>query len=178
MDDIVIYASKLKLLGLAAFCLVFEGFFVHFLVYGLSEGRTPFKAYIPAILYIGGPVMGLLFIYLCYRLPKPKPAVVINDEGIFDNASIFSAGLIRWEKITSVFTYKVMDNSLLGIVPVDLETIIARQSAIKRFFFKLGGEGSLAPFAIPGSVLPMSPEELLTKVQAYQEARVANGEQI
>ena len=171
MDDIVIYASKLKLLGMAAACLVFEGFFVHFLLYGLSERPGPFKAYIPAILYLGAPVIGLLFIYLCYRLLNPKPAVVINREGIFDNASPFGVGLIRWEEIKSVFTYQVMNNSLLGIIPVDLDAIIARQSAIRRFFFKLGGKGSPAPFAIPGSVLPMTAEELLKKIQAYQRAR-------
>jgi hypothetical protein len=170
MEDIVIYASKLKLLAMAAVCLAFEGFFVHFLLYGLSEGRAPFKEYIPAILYLGAPVVGLLFVYLCYRLLRPQPAVVINREGIFDNASIFSAGLIRWEKIKSVFTYQVMNHSLLGIIPVDLETIIGRQPAIKRFFFKLGGKGSPVPFAIPGGVLPMSAEELLTKIQAYKRA--------
>lgn len=171
MDDIVIYASKLKLLRMAVFCLVFEGFFVLFLRYGLPEGRAPFKAYIPALLYLGAPVMGLLFIYLCYRLLKPKPAVVINREGIFDNASLLGAGLIRWEEIKSVFTYHVMHHSLLGIIPVDLETIIARQSPIKRFFFKLRGQGSPAPFAIPGSILTISAEELLTKIQSHQKAR-------
>ena len=176
MDDIVIYASKLKLLGMATVCLAFEGFFIHFLNYGLFEGRAPFKEYIPAILYAGGPVMGLLFIYLSYRLLRPKPAVVINREGIFDNASLLGAGLIRWEEIKSVFTYEVMNHSVLGIIPVDLETIVARQSGIKRFFFRMGkGLDSRAPFVIPGSILPMSAEELLTKIHAYKKARFPEG---
>lgn len=175
MKDIVIYPKKRSLIIMAAGCLLFVGASLYFIIYGYNiSGRDAlgqfFKAITPEIFYIGAPLFSLLLIYICYRLLKPAPSVIINEEGIFDNASVFGAGLIRWEEIESMFLYKIMDNSFLGIVPVDIETILARQSVIKRFSFKMNKGMTQAPFAIPEVVLPMSVEELLAKIQLYRSS--------
>jgi hypothetical protein len=175
MKDIVIYPNKRSLIGMAAGCSLFVGASLYFIIYGYNiSGRDAlgqfFKAITPEIFYIGAPLFSLLLIYICYRLLKPAPSVIINEEGIFDNASLFGAGMIRWEEIESMFIYKIMDNPFLGIIPVSLETILARQSSIKRFFFKMNKGMTQAPFAIPESVLPMSVEELLAKIQLYRSS--------
>jgi len=94
MEDIVIFAKKTKLAGMAIGCLVFEAFFIHFFINGLPEAQAPFKSFVPAASFIGAPLCSVVLIYICFRLLRPSPVVVINREGILDNASIFSAGLI------------------------------------------------------------------------------------
>lgn len=177
MEDIVIFANKIKLVGVAIGCLVFEAFCVHFFIYGLPEGRAPFKSLVPGACFIGAPMVGVVLIYICFRLLRPSPAVIINREGILDNASIFSAGFIHWHEIKTMFVYRVVDQPMLGIIPFDSGVIIARQSPIKRFFFRmLKSASTAAPFAIPGSMLPMTAEELLAKIHRYREKLPPNSE--
>lgn len=173
MTDIVIYPDKRYLLALAAGCLLLTGGSIYLIIYGYDvSGRDSvgqfFKAITPGIFYIGVPMFSLLLIYICYRLLHPMPSVIINQEGIFDNASLFGAGMLRWEEIENMFVYQIMDSKFLGLVPADPETVIARQPAIKRFFFKMGKGMSPAPFAIPEDGLPMPAEELLAKAQLYR----------
>ena len=170
MNDIVIFAKKTKLLGLGLVCLVFEAIFVIFFVYGFPDDRESSGSFVPVVLIIGALMFGAILIYVCFRLLNPAPVVIINREGIVDNASAFSAGLIHWYEIRTMFVYQVVNEPMLGIVPFDTQPIIARQSPVKRFFFKLlkaGSEG--APFSIPGTMLPMSAEELLAKILQYHE---------
>ncbi|HEX6189909.1 MAG TPA: STM3941 family protein [Pyrinomonadaceae bacterium] len=175
MEDIVIYTKRRYLIAMAAGSLLLVGACVYPLVYGFDiSGRDSlgrfFKLITPEIFYVGAPVFSLAFIYICYRLLKPTPSVIINQEGVFENASVFGAGLIRWEEIESMFIYQVMNNAFLGIVPVDLDAILARQPPIKRFLFKMNKGMAQAPFAISEGGLPMSVEELLSRIVSYREA--------
>ena len=175
MEDIVIYTKRRYLIAMAAGSLLLVGACVYPLIYGFNiSGRDSlgrfFELITPEIFYIGAPVFSLAFIYICYRLLKPTPSVIINKEGIFENASVFGAGLIRWEEIESMFIYRIMDNAFLGIIPVNLEAVLARQSPIKRILFRMNKGMAQAPFAIPGGGLPMSAEELLSRIVAYRES--------
>jgi hypothetical protein len=175
VEDIVIYTKRRYLLAMAAGSLLLVSACVYPLIYGFDiSGRDSlgrfFELITPEIFYIGAPVFSLGFIYLGYRLLKPKPALIINQEGIVDNTSVFGAGLIRWEEIESMFIYRVMDNAFLGIVPVNLEAVLDRQPPVKRFLFKMNKGMAQAPFAISGGGLPMSVEELLSRIESYREA--------
>jgi hypothetical protein len=148
MEDIVIFADKTKLVGMAIAGLVFEAFFIYYFVYGLPEGRAPFQSLLPGASLIGAPMFGVALIFICFRLLRPSPAVIINRAGILDNASIFGAGFIHWHEIKTMFVYRVIDQAMLGIIPFDSNVIIARQSPIKRFFFRrLKSASTAAPFA-------------------------------
>jgi hypothetical protein len=180
VENIVIYTKKRYLLAMAAGSLLLVSACVYGIVYGYNiSGRDSlgrfFKAITPEVFYIGAPVFGLGLVYLGYRLLKPTPAVIINQEGLVDNASVFGAGLIRWEEIEGMFVYKVMDNAFLGIVPVNLDDVLARQPTMKRFLFKMNKGMAHAPFAISGGGLPMSVEELLSRIESYREALLQDG---
>ncbi len=174
MNDITIYPNKRYLITMTIGCLAMVCACVLPLIYGFelsgrdSMGRF-FRAITPEIFYIGAPLFSLLLIYACYRLLVPTPSVIINREGIVDNASVFSAGLIRWEEIERVFVYRIGNNPFLGIVPVDIETVLARQSAIKRFMFRMNKGMTEAPFAIPSGTLSITADELLAKIESYRK---------
>ena len=159
---------------MAGGCLLFAGVCIYPLVYEFEiSGRDSlgrfFQLITPEIFYLGAPLAVLGFFYAVYRLMNPAPALIINREGIVDNASALGAGLIRWEEIQSMFIYDVMGNRLLGIVPVNLDPILDRQSGPRRFFYNLGKNMQAAPFSIPEGGLPMKLEELLAKIEAYRE---------
>lgn len=107
---------------------------------------------------------GLCLVYAASRLLFPKPSVVISRNGIYDNASAVSAGMLKWEEIAEIKPYNFMGNRALGIVPVDLETVIARQPLIKRLLFKMNKGLVNAPFSIPQVGLSVSVDELLKMI--------------
>jgi hypothetical protein len=117
------------------------------------------------VCYLGIVFFSGSFGYALYRLFIPKPAVIISREGIFDNASAVGAGMLRWEEIAEIFPYELMGQRMLGIVPIDEEAIINRQSPIKRVLARMNKGLSAATFNIPQSVLPISIDELLVNIQ-------------
>jgi len=64
MEDIVIFAKKTKLAGMAIGCLVFEAFFIHFFINGLPEAQAPFKSFVPAASFIGSSVQCCLNLHM------------------------------------------------------------------------------------------------------------------
>jgi hypothetical protein len=104
-------------------------------------------------------------IFAIVRIVRPTPAVVINDKGIFDNASAVGAGFIAWDEIEDIREYRFKNQVFLGIFPKQLDAILARQSAWKRLAIRanlaLGG----APINIPQVALPMRVADLMREIR-------------
>jgi hypothetical protein len=163
LNEIVIYPKKVKLLAIAVGALLFVILGLYFAQNRVEMGLSLWKLII--ICYVGIPFFGLCLVYAIYRLLIPKPAVVISDEGIFDNASAVGAGMLRWEEIAHVFAYDYMGQRMLGIIPVNEEVVLGRQSRLKRVMAKMNKGIAPAPFNIPQNVLPISVDELLSRVE-------------
>jgi hypothetical protein len=163
MNEVAIYPKKVKLLTIAVGALLFVIFGFY-----LAQNRVAMELALWKVIvisYVGIPFFGLCLVYAIYRLLMPKPAVVISDEGIFDNASAVGAGMLRWEEIADVFAYEFMGQRMLGIIPVNEEIVLGRQSRLKRVMAKMNKGIAEAPFNIPQNVLPISVDELLTRVE-------------
>src|SRR5215216_2393472 len=161
MNEVAIYPKKVKLLAIAMCALLFVilGFY-------FAQNRVAMRLPLRAIIitsHVGIPFVGLCLVYAMYRLFMPKPAVVISDEGIFDNASAVGAGMLRWEEIADVFAYDFMGQRMLGIIPVNEEVVLRRQSRLKKVMAKMNKGIAPAPFNIPQNVLPISVDELLSR---------------
>jgi hypothetical protein len=165
MDEVVIYPGKFKLVMIAGCALIFVCVGLAFAIWPDEDGMTFWEFVI--IKYVVIPFFGPCFIYAVYRLIVPKPAVIINRRGIFDNASAFPAGLIEWNEIDKVYTYEYCGQRFLGIVPLDVKTFLERQSIFKRWLMKVNTGLVVAPINIPQSVLPMKVDELMLTIQEY-----------
>jgi hypothetical protein len=165
MDELVLYPKRTKLLMLAAGSLMFVVLGVYLAQNQESMGLSLWKVII--VSYVGVPFFGLCLVYAIYRLVVRKPAVVVNKDGIFDNASAAGAGFIRWEEIANIFPYDYMGHRMLGINLVDEAAILARQPALKRALARMNGK-IVAPFNIPQSTLPISVDELLVEIKKRQ----------
>lgn len=163
MNEVAIYPKKVKLLaiGVGALLFIILGFY-------FAQNRVEMGLPLLVIIitsYVGIPFFGLCLVYAIYRLLMPKPAVVISDEGIFDNASAFGAGMLRWEEIADVFAYDFSGQRMLGIIPMNEAVVLGRQSRLKRVMAKMNKSIVPAPFNIPQSMLPISVDELLSMVE-------------
>jgi hypothetical protein len=163
LNEVAIYPKKVKLLGIAIGALLFVILGCYFAQNRVALGLSLRTIIITS--YVGIPFFGLCLVYAIYRLLIPKPAVVISDEGIFDNASAVGAGMLRWEEIADIFAYDFMGQRMLGIIPVNEEIVLRRQTRLKRVIAKMNKGIAPAQFNIPQSVLPISVDELLSRVE-------------
>ncbi|MBO0721229.1 MAG: hypothetical protein J2P41_10420, partial [Blastocatellia bacterium] len=95
MNELVIYPGKLKLVLIAFGALIFASGGIGIAIWQ-DELRIQTWKFIMAS-WVGIPFFIFCFSYACYRLFVPKPAVIVNNQGIFDNASALSAGLVSWD---------------------------------------------------------------------------------
>jgi hypothetical protein len=115
--------------------------------------------------------------YAVRRIVRPEPAVVINSEGIFDNASALGVGRIRWDEIAQMREYTFKNQTFLGIVPKDLDRLLASQPFWKRRTIHLNVALGVDPINITQVVLPVRVSELLREIRQRslpQRCRVEN----
>ena len=118
-----------------------------------------------AVGFAGVTFFGACGAYALSRIAKPTPAVVINRHGILDNASAVAVGFIGWDEIDQLREYRFKNQVFLGIVPTNLEVILARQPAWKRAAIKANLRLGVAPVNIPQAVLPLSVSNLLSEIE-------------
>ncbi len=161
MEDIVIFPSRKKLV------LIAVGAFV-FIAIGVFIIRKPEIFWVIRILggYLGVAFSGACLGYALLRLTKPKPSLVINDEGVFDNASAIGAGMLKWSEIAELKIISYMGQRFLSIVPNNLEEILQRQSILKRWLMKANRGLVDSPFNVPEITLTLKLEEVLSLIDA------------
>jgi hypothetical protein len=122
---------------------------------------------------LGG--IGLLFspimsIYSLIKLSSNEPVLVINDEGIIDNASPASVGLIKWSEILELLTYRDEGICFLGIAVKNPNEVLSRRRGMGGMLarFEAGGDGP-TQLKIPQTFLSMPIPELLEQIASrYQ----------
>lgn len=167
-EELVIYASrwKLLLLFLRAASSVVGG--VRLLVLGLAGPAIDILWIIVGIaLLFRGPGAG----YFLFRLLFSRPILAVTEEGIVDNASAAGVGLLRWEEIENVITFEKNKQRFVGIVPKDIEAVVARQDAFTAFLIRYNLREGLAPISIPQMILPMRVDDLAAALRGQYEAR-------
>jgi hypothetical protein len=171
-QEIVVYPSRTKLVGFVLGSLAFVVLGVLFAVY--REEMEVSTLMVVICSYIGVPFFGLIFLFSLKKLLWPTPAVVINAEGIFDDASLLGGGMIRWEEIGELVPYEYSGSKMLGVVPKNPEMFLFRQSLPKRMFMRLNMKMAPAPIAIPQAILPMSVDDLLLRIKEFYQPQESN----
>jgi hypothetical protein len=105
--------------------------------------------------------------YALFRIAKPTPAVIVDRNGILDNASAIGVGFIAWGEIAELREYHFMRQGVLGIVPKDFESLLARLPAWKRVAIRANRLFGFTPVNIPQALLPMSVPQLKREIDAH-----------
>ncbi|HEX4603168.1 MAG TPA: STM3941 family protein [Candidatus Angelobacter sp.] len=156
-DATVIYPSRTKLflLGSGGALFVVLGFFL--------LQSTELEVRLAGI--AGMVFFGLCALYAAWRLIRRTPALILNSSGIFENASALSAGFLRWDEIAGMHITTIKNQRSLSIEMKDVDSFLNRQSGIKGKILKMNVRLVGTAVSIPASVLPISLEELIQKIQ-------------
>lgn len=169
-DRLVIYPSRAKaaLVLLGAIAFVVAGIWIA--TPGIAR-RVPIWDVIIAS-YIGVPFFATCGLYAAYRLVFRRPALEIDSTGIMDEASALGAGRLNWEEVDRVVLYVYYRQSMLGIIPKDLETYLSRQDPVRRSLIKANLALGCAPVNIPQVLLRMKLSDLAELLHARYGVRV------
>lgn len=95
-----------------------------------------------------------------------KPAVVVNREGIFDNASPVGAGLVKWSEIRGLCVYRQEGIQFLGIDVEHPHLILARATGFRGVMARFEGSEKDYPISIPQTFLTITIDELVERIAA------------
>ena len=169
-DRLVIHLSRAKmtLVLLGAIAFVVAGVWI---ATSDATRNVPFwEVFIAS--YVGVPFFSACGLYAAYRLVRRRPALELDSTGITDAASGLGAGRLSWDEIDHVVLYKYQGQSMLGIVPKDLEAFMNRQSSVRRSLTKLNLKLGCAPINIPQVGLRMKLAELAEILHTRYGVRV------
>lgn len=121
-----------------------------------------------AIASYGGVLMGLLgMYYFTQKLLDKKPGIIIDENGIYDNTTAFTFGLIPWSDIAQI-TERTVQASIASkqhfvtIILVNPDEYINRETnSIKRSLLKANAKSSGSPVHISTNGLKTNHKDLI-----------------
>lgn len=155
-EQIEIPLSKTKM-TLAFFCsLVFVGLGIWFLV-NPPKVRNLILVN-PTMIFIIGIVsilfFGLVAIMIFCKFSDKKAGLIINRQGIIDNSSGVSAGLIPWTDIQEITIVQVMHQKFLMVIVKNPQEYLYRvASPVKRSAMKMNYKSYGSPISISANAL-------------------------
>jgi hypothetical protein len=97
---------------------------------------------------------GLIAVMHLMKMAKNKPALIITDEGLFDNSSGLSTGLIKWQDIKKLNFTRTGNQASLVIMLKKTDKYIERESNfLKKASMRINNKMSGSPVHIPLSYL-------------------------
>jgi hypothetical protein len=168
-EKIILYPkrSKMFLISLLSLLFVCAGFFI------LSQRDEP---HIPQALriiigFLAIGFFGLCFFYALYRITVRQPALSLEREGILDNASAVSAGLVRWEEIDRIYTSSLQGQQFVSISVKDPERFLQKMHGFKAKLMRLNIGLVGAPVNLPVTALGMTSAELVVLIEGFRHSK-------
>jgi hypothetical protein len=146
-NKVVIYPSRAKMSLVLLGSMAFVAIGVWIGTPGVARGLEIWKVVIAS--YVGVPFFAACGLYAVYRLATHRPALEIDSTGIADAASAVGAGRLSWDEVDHVVLYKYSGQSMLGIVPRNLDIFLSRQPVVRRSLTRLSLALGCAPINVP-----------------------------
>lgn len=161
--------TKLILLMVAAIGFVAVGIWLLTLDAQVIASQPRFNS--PTFIYAIA-VVAILFFGACGYIGVKKffddtPGLIVNAEGIFDNSSGVSAGLVPWSDIAGINEYTIGRQKFISILVYDPEKYAERGNALRRMTNKANIKMCGTPINISANSLQVSYPELLAMVNDY-----------
>ena len=162
-DKIIIPLSKTKItlltFGAIAFVVVGFLFTINPEKYVTQIFRSKELIRIAGIASIG--FFGLCGIYWIFKLFDTKPGLIIDQNGVLDNSSGISAGLINWNDVQHIDKLEIARQRFIMIIVSNPEDYIERQNnGFKRRVMKLNLKKYETPLQISTNGLKIEFDKL------------------
>jgi hypothetical protein len=158
--------SKIVFSLLASLAFVAGGIWIFGPMAGDSDRLDPLAAKTIGILSI--MFFGATGITAARKLFDNQPGLIINEEGVFDNSSGVSAGMIPWNDITGFEKFQVMSTKLLLIRVRNPDAYVSRVT--NRFKARIMAANS-ASYGTPISISPHSLDIRFEQLLALLESK-------
>jgi hypothetical protein len=181
-DETIIHRSKKKMILIIFGSLAFVGIGIWILTWNaadISAGRSyrlfmnsPAFAYtlgVLAIIFFGG-----LSVFVAKKLFDKNPGLVLNSEGIVDNASIASPGFIPWSEITGISVFEMNKQKTLIVHLTDPKKYADQGNFLLRKLNQANTKFSGSPIYISATTLDIKFDELLDLFDQYLQKYIAN----
>jgi len=130
-----------------------------------SPLRSPELVYGAAILSIAFALFGIF--YFPKKMKDKRPGIVIDEEGVSDNSSAVSIGLIPWADVLQLKVIKVVRQEFLVLIVNNPESYISRQTnLIKKKGMQYNYRNYGSPLAISTGGLECTPDKLKEMVES------------
>ncbi|HUR11518.1 MAG TPA: STM3941 family protein [Flavitalea sp.] len=168
-NKIEIAVSKSKLTKLLIVSILFLSGGLWMIVSNPDTSNALFNnPFVKALASYGATIMGLIGIYFFSRkLFDNKPGLVIDENGIYENTSIFNFGLIPWSDISHIYGSAVQASiaSKQHFITIGLfnpEKYISREkNLLKRKLLSANAGSYGSPIHISANGLKTNSDELL-----------------
>ena len=163
MEAVIIPISKRKITLLFFGSVLFVAFGVYFL---MEPGKFvgPVMQSKPFVFIIGAAAViffGICAVFAGIKFFDKRPGIIIDKNGITDNSSGVSGGLISWKEITGISTAQVHNQRFILLMVNDPEKRIeAEPGSFKKRMMKINYRMYNTPVCISANGLQCNFDEL------------------
>ena len=118
------------------------------------------------IILVCAAVLTLGAISTLYGAIASGPILTVSDEGIEDHTTLFAVGLVRWDEIMGLATFRFYAQRYFLIHLKDPKTFATRLGPLPRAIVTINRLISPAPICIPSAILP-GIDDLLAQIQQH-----------
>lgn len=164
--------SKTKLTKLLFFCILFLAGGAWMIIANPQVSNPVFNnAFAKALASYGSLIMGVVGIYLLSKkLFDKKPGLIISEQGIYDNSSVFRFGLIPWSDMLQIYERTVQKQHFVTIGLVDPEKYISKETNfIKKKLLQVNSKSYGSPIHISTNGLKTNHKDLLNLINSCFE---------
>lgn len=174
-EQIEIPLSKTKMMLTFFGSLIFVGLGLWFLKNPPTSNHWLFGN--PTIIFIAGIAsiifFGIVAVFIFRKFSDKKPGLIINEQGITDNSSGVSAGLIPWTDIQEITISQVMNQKFLIFSVINPEFYLDQiTNPLKRNAMKMNYKTYGSPISISANALQTNFDDLhkllIAKMNEYK----------
>lgn len=167
---ITIYAKKTQIIVFMIQIMVTATVFTT-----LAVWFVPQQVAIIAVIALLDVFSSVFVLFAIARLISRAPVLIVNAEGITDNATLIATGMgiVPWREVIGLSNNDPLQRVPLRIswpttlnVITERQTVLQRQALWKRAILTFTAT-PLGPVCIPGFLLPMTVEELHMQIDEY-----------
>ena len=178
MEPVIIPISKRKITLLFFGSVLFVVFGIYFL---MEPGKfvSPIMQNKPFIFIVGAAAViffGICAVFAITKFFDKRPGLIIDENGITDNSSGVSGGLICWEEITGLSTAQVHNQRFILLMVNDPEKRIeAEPGSFKKRMMKINYRMYNTPVCISANGLQCNFDELYRLISDSYAQRNKSG---
>ena len=173
MNRTVIRLSKWKLLMLLSFAALFVAAGAWMFNLDAAEIESARRMRSPLMVH-GIGALGMVFgalgcVGILSKLFDSAPGLVLDERGLTDNSSLFSAGFLPWSDIDGFDVYQVQKQRMVVVLLRDPDAYVARLGTLRRWMARANRSMAPSPVMLAANGLAIRFDDLLTQLHQQFE---------